>query len=87
MRCRNLPRSQSSACRSKDDVDGGRVGAGPLIGAAYSWVVELLCYCVTEYYFVRERAFHCIASFHCTRVHKLTIAALVTVHRRLVRSG
>ena len=52
---------------SKDDVDGGRVGAGPLIGAAYSWVVELLCYCVTEYYFVRERAFRCIASFHCAR--------------------
>ena len=52
---------------SKDDVDGARVGAGPLIGAAYSWVAELLCYCVTEYYFVRERAFRCIASFQCAR--------------------
>ena len=26
-------------------------GGGPLIGAAYAWVVDLMCYCVTEYYF------------------------------------
>lgn len=24
---------------------------GPMLGVAYGWVVELLCYCVTEYYF------------------------------------
>lgn len=28
-----------------------RWSGGPLLGAAYGWVVELLCYCVTEYYF------------------------------------
>ena len=28
-----------------------RWSGGPLVGAAYGWVVDLLCYCVTEYYF------------------------------------
>jgi hypothetical protein len=28
-----------------------RWSGGPLVGAAYGWVIDLLCYCVTEYYF------------------------------------